>query len=252
MTELQITDAKVDKKIDLLLELAPAPQLSPELHNKISRNLTASLRPVKPLPVTRVLVGQFGAIFLLFAAALIAMMGVTGIRTLDAWQAFGILAILTLGVLLLSVILAWQIRPGTKQQIPAKLSWACFGVGFLSGVALLFPWREGEAFVSRGWPCLLSGSAVAIPGGILFWLLTRRGVPLSATAFGGTLGAIAGLLGVTVLQFRCIHQDAAHLLVWHGGVLVLAIAAGVLVARVLEPGIRWSRLTIGGKRTREL
>jgi hypothetical protein len=122
------------------------------------------------------------------------------------------------------------------------LAWACLGVGFLTGAALLFPWRGGEAFASQGWPCLLAGSAVAIPGGVLFRLLTRRGVPLSAGAFGGTLGAIAGLLGVTVLQFRCIYQNATHLLVWHGGVLILSIAVGVLVAVAIERRARRRRI----------
>jgi hypothetical protein len=153
-------------------------------------------------------------------------------------QAIGILTILAAGVSLLSLVLAWQIRPGSQQKISAKLSWACFSVGFLTGAALLFPWRGVEAFVSLGWPCLLTGSAVAIPGGILFWLLCRRGVPLSAGTFGGTLGAIAGLLGLTVLQFRCIHQDAAHLLVWHGSVLFLSIAVGVLAALAIERAVR--------------
>ena len=234
MAELQLPDAKIDEKIDRLLEQAPASELSPDLHRKISGALAASLQPVKPMPSAGVLAGQFASIFLVFAAALIATMGVTGFRTLQAWQALGIVAILAVGVSLFSVALAWQIRPGSLQKIPAKLSWAYFGVGFLTGAALLFPWRGTEAFVLHGWPCLLAGSAVAIPGGILFWLLTRRGVPLSAGAFGGTLGAIAGLLGLTVLQFRCIHQDAAHLLVWHGGVLVLSITAGVLVALAIE------------------
>ena len=234
MAELQLPDAKIDEKIDRLLELAPAPELSPELHRKISEALTASLQPVKPMPSAGVLAAQFASIFLVFAAALIAMMGVTGFRTLQAWQALGIVAILAVGVSLFSLALAWQIRPGSRQKIPSRLSWAYFGVGFLTGAALLFPWRGAEAFVSRGWPCLLAGSAVAIPGGVLFWLLTRRGVPLSAGAFGGTLGAIAGLLGLTVLQFRCIYQDAAHLLVWHGGVLILSITAGVLVAVAIE------------------
>jgi Negative regulator of sigma F len=242
MAEVQMPDAKMNEKIDRLLDLAPTPELSPDLHRKISGVLAASLQPVKPMPGARVLAGQFASIFLVFAAALIAVMGVTGFRTLQAWQVLGIVAILAVGVSLFSVALAWQIRPGSLQRIPAKLSWACFGVGFLTGAALLFPWRGTEAFVSRGWPCLMTGSAVAIPGGILFWLLTRRGIPLSAGAFGGTLGAIAGLLGLTVLQFRCIYQDAAHLLVWHGGVLVLSITTGVLVALAIERngrGQRW-------------
>jgi hypothetical protein len=234
MAELQVQNAKIDEKIDRLLDLAPAPELSPDLRRKISGALADSLQPVKPIPSAGVLAGQFAAVFLVFAAALVAVMGVTGFRTLDAWQALGILTILAAAVSLLSLVLAWQIRPGSLRKISAKLSWACFVLGFLTGAALLFPWRGAEAFVSRGWPCLLTGSAVAIPGAILFWLLTRRGVPLSARTFGGTLGAIAGLLGVTVLQFRCLYQDAAHLLIWHGGILVLSITVGVLVALLLE------------------
>src|ERR1700687_3584603 len=151
-----------DVRIDDLLDQAPAPELSPDLHRKISSALAASLQPVKPMPAARVLVGQFASVFLVFAAALIAMMGVTGFRTLHAWQALGILAILAVGVSLFSLVLAWQIRPGSQQKISAKLSWACFGVGFLTGAALLFPWRGAEAFVSRGLPCLLAGSVVAI------------------------------------------------------------------------------------------
>ena len=242
MAELQVQSAKIDEKIDQLLEAATAPSLPTDLHRKISAALADSLQPVKPMPSAGVLTGQFATIFFVFAAALIATMGITGFRTLNTLQAFGILTILAVGVLLLSLVLAWQIRPGSREKISTSLSWACFGIGFLTGAALLFPWRGAEAFVARGWPCLVTGSAVAIPGGILFWLLARRGIPLSASTFGGTLGAIAGLLGLTVLQFRCIHQDAAHLLVWHGGVLVLSIMTGVLVALAIErngKGQRW-------------
>ena len=238
MAELHLPDTKIDEKIDRLLELVAGSELSPDLRRKLNGALGASLQPVKPLPSARVLMVQFASVFLLFAAALIATMGVAGFRTLQSWQAVGIVAILAVGVSLLSLVLAWQIRPGSLQKIPPALSWASYGIGFLTGAALLFPWRESEGFASQGWPCLLTGSAVAIPGGVLFSLLTRRGVPLSSVTFGGTLGAIAGLLGLTVLQFRCIHQDAAHVIVWHGGVLLVSIVAGVLIARVLERTVR--------------
>jgi hypothetical protein len=191
------------------------------------------------MPRTGVLALQFASVFVVFATALIATMGITGFRTLRLWPALGMVAILALGVTLLCTALAWQIRPGSLQKIPAVSSWLCFGLGFLAGAALLFPWHAAEglvshAFLAHGASCLLAGSAVAIPGGILFWLLSRRGVALSATVFGGSLGAIAGLLGVTVLQFRCIYQNMAHLVVWHGSVLLVAIAAGVLLARMLD------------------
>ncbi len=238
MAELHLPDTQIDEKIDRLLELVAASELSPELRRKLNGALGASLQPVKPLPSVRVLMVQFGSVFLLFAAVLIATMGIAGFRTLQAWQALGIVAILAVGVSLLSLALAWQVCPGSLQKIPPVLSWASYGIGFLTGAALLFPWRESAGFFPQGWPCLLIGSAVAIPGGVLFWLLTRRGVPLSAVTFGGTLGAIAGLMGITVLQFRCIHQDAAHVIVWHGGVLLVSIVAGVLTARVIERTLR--------------
>jgi hypothetical protein len=38
----------------------------------------------------------------------------------------------------------------------------------------------------------------------------------------------------SVLQFQCPHQDAAHLLVWHGSVLVAASATGFVVGRAAE------------------
>lgn len=238
MADLYLPDAKMDEKIDRLLELVAAPELSPDVCRKLSGTLAPSLQPVKPLPAARVLMVQFASIFVVFAAALIATMGVAGFRTLHVWQALGIVAILAVGISLLSLVLAWQIRPGSLQKIPAAVSWASCGIGFLTGAALLLPWRDSVAFASQGWPCLLTGSAVAIPGGLLFWLLARRGAPLSAITFGGTLGAIAGLLGLNVLQFRCIHQDAAHVIVWHGGVLLVSIVAGVLIACVLERTLR--------------
>jgi hypothetical protein len=43
------------------------------------------------------------------------------------------------------------------------------------------------------------------------------------------LGAIAGLLAVTVLQYTCDLQDIGHLLILHGAVLVLSTLAGALV-----------------------
>ena len=58
----------------------------------------------------------------------------------------------------------------------------------------------------------------------------NAGAARLAPLLGATLGATAGLLGVTVLQFRCPLQNAPHLLVWHGGVLVVATVAGSAVA----------------------
>ena len=70
-----------------------------------------------------------------------------------------------------------------------------------------------------------------MPAALVFAFLARRGARLSLGMLGGTLGAIAGLLGVTVLQFTCALQDIGHLLVWHGGVLVISTLAGALIGQ---------------------
>jgi hypothetical protein len=49
---------------------------------------------------------------------------------------------------------------------------------------------------------------------------------------GGTLGAIAGLLGATVLQFTCSRQEPGHMLVWHAGVILVSATVGALIAQV--------------------
>jgi hypothetical protein len=72
---------------------------------------------------------------------------------------------------------------------------------------------------------------MAVPSALLFGLLVRRGAPLGAGTLGGTLGAVAGLLAITVLQFTCDTQDAVHLLVWHGAVLGLCALTGFLIGR---------------------
>ena len=102
----------------------------------------------------------------------------------------------------------------------------------LSSLALLFPWRGVQAFVAMGWPCLLGGLGIAVPAALLLWVIVRRGAPLSVGTLGATIGATAGLLGVTVLQFKCPLQEAPHLVVWHGGVLVVATVAGWAVAHL--------------------
>jgi hypothetical protein len=191
--------------------------------------MAASLRPVKPRPPELVLVAQFLAAFALAAAGLIAALGLDGLDRMTFQQAVGITAILLSGAAILSVSLARQMAPGSRQRIPDKFSLSVFAAVLLAGIALLFPWQPAARFAEIGRACTLRGLAVAVPGVVLFGLLMRRGAGLSVPLLGGTLGAMAGLLGVTVLQFRCVHQNASHLLVWHGGILAISAAAGTAI-----------------------
>lgn len=214
-----------------LIEPLPPGSVRPELEQRIIHTIQGSLKPVSRLRSTSMIAVQLVVAFVLIAAAVTSMMKVAGIEAMNLPQLIGISLILTLGVALLSLSLAWQMKPGSLQRIPARAAIGILAAGLAAGIVLLFPWRTPEAFLVRGWHCLRAGLALAVPAALVFAFLARRGARLSLGMLGGTLGAIAGLLGVTVLQFTCALQDLGHLLVWHGGVLVISTLAGALIGR---------------------
>jgi hypothetical protein len=217
-----------------ITEEFPMGESSAVVSGKIQDMLRGSLKPVSARPSTRVVAVRFISVFLLFAAPAIGMMGVAGLHQMGLPQMIGITMVLALGVALLSMSLSWQMTPGSLQRIPPRTAAPILTAGFLIGIAVLFPWRAPEAFLTRGWPCLKAGLMMALPAAALFWFLVRRGAVLNASTLGGTLGAIVGLLSATVLQFSCSLQEAGHLLVWHGGVLLVSTILGVCIARLVQ------------------
>ena len=202
------------------------------LRERVRRTIGRVVPPVKPLPPLGASAGRVLMIFCAAVAVMLAVMGTAGLARMTPVQIAGMSALLIAGAALFAVSLARQMRPGSAQRLPAPLILSVFGAGLLIGMALLFPFRDQPAFVATGWPCLAAGLGMAAPSALLLWLTVRRGAWLSLQILGVTLGATAGLLGVTVLQYQCPHQDAWHLLVWHGPVLAVAAGAGLLVARV--------------------
>jgi hypothetical protein len=206
----------------------------PQTGDEIRRRIRSSLEPVSPQPAVRILAARFVAVFLLFVLPAIGMMGIAGAQRINLAQLAGIIAVLASGVVLLSASLGWQMTPGSLHRVAPRGVAPILAAGFLTGIALLFPWQAPDAFWARGWTCLRAGLLMALPAALAVWLLARRGAVLGAAAVGGTVGGFAGLLGATVLQFTCSLQNANHLLVWHGGVLVASIATGALIARVVS------------------
>ena len=94
---------------------------------------------------------------------------------------------------------------------------------------LLFPWDVGASSVSQGRACLGAGLTLAVPAALASFLLGRRGAVLNRVMAGATIGAMSGLFGVSVLQFHCPILEASHIVIWHGGVLLIAIAAGAAI-----------------------
>lgn len=213
-----------------LLEDAGTSAVSPAAVASARARLKQTLRPVTPQAPPRVLAAQFLLVFLLFSAPMIGMMGTTGLQVMNAVQLLGVLTVLVCGAALLSFSLAWQMSPGSLHRVPPRTAVVVLIAGFLAAMGVLFPWREPQAFLEHGWSCLKGGAMMAMPSGVLFWLMARRGHTLASGVLGATLGAMAGLLGASVLQFECDRGDAAHLVAWHGGVVVFSMLLGVAVS----------------------
>ena len=228
----------------------PSTPASPELYGNIQSAIQASLQCVSPRPPARAIAFEFGTAFLILAIPAAAMMGLGGVEKMNVLQLIAMTAVLALGVALLALSLAWQVAPGSLQRISVRDAVNILIAGFILGVVFLFPWHTPEAFLARGWPCLRVGLMMALPAGLLFWLVARRGAPLETKTLGGTLGAISGLLGVSVLQFHCDRQDAEHLLFWHGGILLVSTVAGVLIASAASHLGTARRVTSGRGRTK--
>jgi len=216
-----------------IAERPAATGVSSELSRRIQSQLVASLTPVRPAASIQVCVLRFLTMFLAFAGGLVVTMGAEGLRQMSSAQFVGSGFLLVAGAVLFSLSLARQLAPGSRRSIPTWLAMALFGGTAVGGITLLFPWRMPGTSIGLSWQCSLRELAIAAPAAGLLWLLLRRSAPaLSATALGASVGAMAGLLAVTVLQFDCVYQQALHLLLWHWSVLAISAGAGALLGRL--------------------
>ncbi|MDZ4801214.1 MAG: NrsF family protein [Bryobacteraceae bacterium] len=213
-----------------LLDGVVPTQPTPALAEAVRTRMKQSLAPVTPQSSPRVLAAQFLLVFLLFSAPMVGIMGTAGLHEMNLTQLFGIVTVLVCGAALLSFSLAWQMSPGSLHRVPPRIAVIALAAGFLAATAVLFPWQEPRSFLERGWSCLKAGLLMAAASALLFWVLVRRGHTLASGMMGASLGAIAGLVGASVLQFTCNRQDAMHLLVWHGGVVIVSLILGVAIS----------------------
>ena len=209
-------------------------EVSAELRERITRSLSASLAPVKRLAPVKVTAIRLLAVYAALAAAFLGMMGTAGATEMSIRQFATMTGILAAGAGLLALSLARQMRPGSPHRPPAPVIPAIIGLACLSAMAGLFSWLPAGVFFAEGWPCLVAGLTMAAAGGLSLGLAVRRGAPVSVRTFGATLGATAGWVGVTVLQYKCPHQQALHLLAWHGSVLVVGSAVGVAFTQTIR------------------
>ena len=230
-------DADLERKLEAWGASQLDVELSPEIRRKVQGILTSSLTPVKPLPSQSRLLLEFLSVFVVCTVGLIAIMDKAGFHLMTGAQMAWMAAILAGGEILFSLMVAWQMVPGSRRRFPLSLVLALSGFGVFGGIALLFPWRTSNAFVSEGWPCTVMQLMIAVPAAVVFWLLARRGALFGGAGVGAALGGLAVVLALVVLQFRCMFQQAPHLLVWHGATAAILIGLGALIGELRR--YRW-------------
>jgi hypothetical protein len=97
-------------------------------------------------------------------------------------------------------------------------------------VAGVFQVKADPHFLEWGYRCLKAGVPYSIPAALVFWLILRRGAILSPRLVGAFTGMLAGLVSTTVLEVHCPYFNVWHILVWHFGIALLGLLAGLLIA----------------------
>jgi hypothetical protein len=220
-----------DEQVDKVLQKASGAgtQVDPALLERIADLLNASLRPVRPLPPTPVLTAGLALICAMVAVAAAARAGFYGVEKLSLWEGLVILTALAVLVWMAGTQFVSQLIPGSRQPLTAGAFLTICSAALLGVFALMFRDYHTEQFIPAGVACLRTGLLVAMPTGVLSWLLLRRGFAVNPVAAGLVAGTLAGLSGVTMLELHCPNFQALHVLVWHTAVVPVSAAAAALV-----------------------
>jgi len=225
-----------DREIDDILQKAAHahPDPAPALLDRIAASIEPTLRPVRPMPSAWVLAVGLGLIYLAVAVAGAARLGFYGVHKMTGVQT---LIFAALAILAGRVAMAWnsEMTPGSRRQESSAALLAIACALLLALFAILFPDLHTVRFMP-GVSCLKAGLLAAIPAAVAGWLLMRRGFAVNPASAGLAAGTLAGLAGVTMLEFHCPNFQLWHVVVWHTAVLPTSAAAGALLAKLVQIG----------------
>jgi hypothetical protein len=220
----------------LLDEFAAGDQPHPSERQlrRIETNIVGSLKPVRPLPPSSIFLFACAIIFFSVAATGAFLLGTDGWHALTRAERIAVFMTLAASAILLVVSVVRQIVPGSKHAIaPATLPFAILVVLVLM-MAATFRSRPDSAFIAGGLMCVKNGLAHAAPAAFLLRLTLRRGAILFPKLIGAAAGGLAGLIGLSVLEVSCSNLNVFHVLVWHGGVVLISSLGGAIVGAVTE------------------
>jgi hypothetical protein len=218
-----------DREINERLNGAKIPQgPNAEVLERIGASLAESMGAVHPLPSRMFLISGVTSICAVVALTGAAGLGLFGIAKMDLLERVAVFLVLGILGLAAASELVSTIIPGSRRRFSSGGLVAVTGLCLAAVLAACFRDYQTTDFIHAGLVCLGIGLLQAIPAGLLSWLLLRRGFATDTVSTGLAAGALAGLAGVGMLELHCPNFQAAHLLVWHLGVLLASAGLGAL------------------------
>jgi hypothetical protein len=216
----------------------------PILETSVPPDLLAAvgrgLRPVKPLasPARRVMaLLPLGLVLLLAIPAFWGLRGnVSLLGFAVAWGLSGAQALA--GLLIVGVALREAV-PGRELSKAAVAATVAAAAILFVGLTLVTEWVL-PAQVPSGvwgiyaWECFWMAAASSVPGLAAAAWLAARALPTRPAVAGAIYGLGAGLMADAGVRLFCWVSAPAHVLVAHGGAILLLVAVGAGAATVVE------------------
>jgi Negative regulator of sigma F len=220
-----------DRDIDKLLNGAKVPsEPKAETLGRIAESIAGSMRPVRPMPSRWVLTVEVALICALVALAGAAGLGFAGIARMSVLERGAVFSVLVILVVAAATELVSAMIPASRRRFSSGRLLGVVAVCLAAVLALCFRDYQTTRFIHAGLVCLGIGLMHAVATGLLSWLLLRRGFAVDAISAGLGVGILSGLAGVGMLELHCANFQAAHVLVWHVGVLLVSAGAGAMCA----------------------
>jgi hypothetical protein len=210
---------------------APSP-----LRDAVARDLA----PVRPLPraavralllvpiAVAILVGIPAAHWLRFDFAILGFVRAAGLSIAQA----------AVGIVIAGLALRESI-PG--RQLSRAALWTAFAAGFGIPALVLLATRQVSLLgpiPSHAWSdgviCLRTSALAAVPALAVSAVLVARAYALRPGVAGALYGLGCGLIADAGLRLWCEYSTASHVLLAHGGAVVVSTMAGAILAVVID------------------
>lgn len=233
-----IQECKSCQEFARVVELPSADaQVDSSQIDRLRKMIVDNLRPVRPLLPSWVFLSAFALAFVALSSLGVSYLKPNGWFVLMPAQKIAVFSSLAASAGLLAFSLVKQMVPGQRSLLRPGLLPVGLFVLLCLVIASVFQVRTDPHFLQSGYRCLKAGVPYAIPAAFVFWFILRRGAILSPRVVGAITGMLAGLVSTTVLEVHCPNLNVWHILVWHVGIALLGLVAGMLFAMAGQ-GIR--------------